>query len=208
VRFWKRENGRLEAELRASRPAPSDEFVRSLARHVETRSRNRTLYRLSRVSFAAAVTVLMLGTLASFGGLSYAASAPAKAVDAVRDAVSSDTRRVVQGSSAQAQYAPQKVTICHVLPNGREITLSVAEAAVAAHLRHGDYLGRCNGTGGVAGAGGGSDVTGGGGTGGALAGTQAGTLPFTGLSLAGTVLLSGVLMGTGFVLRRRATAID
>ena len=202
MRFWKRENRRLESELRGSRPTPSDEFVRSLARHVEARTRSRTLYRLSRISFAGAVTVLMLGTLASFGGLSYAASAPAKAVDAVSDAVTSDTRRMVQGSSAQAQYAPQKVTICHVLPNGREITLSVAEAAVAAHLRHGDYLGRCNGTGGVAGAGGGGNLAGTGG------GAQAGTLPVTGLSLAGTVLVSGLLMGIGFLLRRRATAID
>src|SRR3990167_5686053 len=37
---------------------------------------------------------------------------------------------------------PETVTLCHE-PGGSQVTLSVAPAAVAAHLDHGDYLGEC-----------------------------------------------------------------
>ena len=39
---------------------------------------------------------------------------------------------------AQKQYGHHKVTICH---KGK--TISVAQPAVKAHLKHGDRLGRC-----------------------------------------------------------------
>ncbi|MGE5691361.1 MAG: hypothetical protein ACM33B_12470 [Pseudomonadota bacterium] len=207
MRGWKREHRKLEAELRANRAAPSHDFVRALSRHVEDRSRNRTLFALSRVSFAASLTVLMVGMLASFGGLGYAASAPTKAVDVVKAAVVTNAKpRVVQRSAGQAQYEPRKVTICHRLPNGRRVTITISESALAAHLRHGDTQGACPaGVGGVAGVGGGGTL----GAGGSLGATSsAGSLPFTGLSLGATLLLSSLLLGAGIALRRRATTID
>jgi hypothetical protein len=46
------------------------------------------------------------------------------------------------GSVASAQYQYGKVTICHVTPAQR-VTITVAAAAVPAHLAHGDSVGAC-----------------------------------------------------------------
>ncbi|MEP6978907.1 MAG: hypothetical protein ABI948_12720 [Thermoleophilia bacterium] len=153
------------------------------------------LYAASRFSFAAAVTVLVLGSLASFGGLGYAASGTNQAFTAVKQVVT-PSRHVVRHSAARDQYAPEKVTICH---KGHTITIS--RSALPAHLRHGDTIGPCP-AGGVAGAGAGLGRRPGGGS---LGPTAArGTLPFTGISLGVTVLLSLILATTGFALRRSA----
>ena len=45
-------------------------------------------------------------------------------------------------SIAAAQYQYDKVTICQVTGAG-EVTITVAAAAVPAHLRHGDTRGAC-----------------------------------------------------------------
>jgi hypothetical protein len=50
--------------------------------------------------------------------------------------------RVAGNSIAVAQYQDDKVTICHVTGSG-EGTITVAAAAVPAHLRHGDTVGAC-----------------------------------------------------------------
>jgi hypothetical protein len=144
------------------------------------------------LSFAAALTVLMVGTLASFGGLGYAASSTKEAAIAVKDIVASSRPQVVHSSAAQDQYGPQKVTICH---KGHTITIS--RSALPAHLAHGDFVGVCPaGAGGVAGAGAGGTL--------GLASQSGNTLPLTGLSLGATVLASLLLMTLGFALRRRA----
>jgi hypothetical protein len=131
------------------------------------------------------LTVLVLGTLASFGGLGYAASGTEHAVRTMKQVVAPSGPQIVQ-SAAQAQYAQPKVTVCH---NGHTITIS--KAALPAHLRQGDTAGAC----GVAGA----SVQ-------RFAGTSAagGTLPFTGISLGVTVLVALLLVSLGLALRRRA----
>jgi len=156
--------------------------------------RNR-LYAASRLSFAAAVTVLVLGSLASFGGVGYAASGANQAFTAVKQIVKPSRPHVVRQTAAQDQYQPQKVTICH---KGHTITIS--RSALPAHLRHGDTIGPCP-AGGVAGAGANLGHNGSGN----LGATQSrGTLPFTGLSLGATTLLSLAFLLGGIALRRRA----
>jgi hypothetical protein len=122
--------------------------------------------------------VLMLGTLASFGGLGYAASSTKQAVKTVKQVVSPSRPQVVHNSAAQAQYGQPKVTICH-----KGHTITIAEPALPAHLRHGDTRGAC----GVAGAGAQQSA-------GGTLGASGGTLPFTGISLGATVLIAAVLL--------------
>ena len=178
----------LGAVLRASRPEPSRDFVDTLSARIASDGRRTRLRSTSRLSFAAALTVFMLGTLASFGGLGYAASSTKGAFQKVSALEGPSAGR----TPASDQYV-EKVTICH---NGH--TISISQSALAAHRRHGDTIGPC----GVLGAS--ASRTPGGGTLGATASGAA--LPFTGISLAATVLVSLVLMTLGFALRRRANA--
>jgi LPXTG-motif cell wall-anchored protein len=193
-RFRLRHDDDLARELRANRPQLPDDFVQSLARRIDTGGRRTHLYVMSRLSFAAAISVLLLGTLASFGGFSYAAASARGAVKAVKGVVAPARPQVAHHSAAQDQYGPQKVTICH---KGHTITIS--RAALPAHQAHGDTIGPCP-PGGVVGAG--ANRNGGGVLG--SSGTS-GTLPQTGISLGATVLASLLLMGIGFALRRRAS---
>jgi hypothetical protein len=114
----------------------------------------------SRVAFAAAITTFMLGTFASFGGLSYAASGASTAAQAVERVVVEQVPLVRENSAAADQYGPA------VTPPAEEEAASVA---------------------------------------GTVAGAEAasGTLPFTGVSLAMTLLISLGLIGGGVMLRRR-----
>ena len=178
----------LGVELRASRPEPSRDFVDTLSERIAPDGRRTRQRSASRLSFAAALTVFMLGTLASFGGLGYAASSTKAAFKKVGALEGPSAAR----TPASDQYV-EKVTICH---NGHTITIS--QSALPAHLRHGDTIGPCDVLGASA-----SRTLGGGALGTTASG---GALPFTGISLAATVLLSLVLMTLGFALRRRANA--
>ena len=186
-RFWPGRKDDLGVELRASRPEPSRDFVDTLSERIASDGRRTPLPSASRLSFVAALTVFMLGTLASFGGLGYAASSTKGAFKKVSALEGPSAAR----TPASDQYV-EKVTICH---NGHTITIS--QSALPAHRRHGDTIGPC----GVLGASA-SRARGGG----ALGATSGGALPFTGISLAATVLVSLVLMTLGFALRRRANA--
>jgi hypothetical protein len=178
----------LGVELRARGPEPSRDFVDTLSERIASDGRRTRMRGASRLSFAAALTVFMLGTLASFGGLGYAASSTKGAFKKVSALEGPSAAR----TPASDQYV-EKVTICH---NGHTITIS--QSALPAHRRHGDTIGPC----GVLGAS--ASRTRGGGALGATA--SGGALPFTGISLAATVLVSLVLMTLGFALRRRANA--
>lgn len=188
-RFRPGRQDELGSELRAGRPEPSSDLVQTLSERIGSNGRRARLHTASRLSFAGALTVLMLGTLASFGGLSYAASGTKQAVIAVKQVVAPLRPQAAGNTAARDQYEPKKVTICH---NGRTITIS--RSALPAHLRHGDTVGPCAGN------------TAGTGAGRTQGGTQGagGTLPFTGISLGATVLASLLLMTLGFALRRRA----
>jgi hypothetical protein len=192
TRIWRRKDG-LARELRALRPEFSDDFVRGLSEHIDPSGRRTRLHAGARLSFVAGLTVLVLGMVVSFGGLGYAASETSQVLKVAKRAVTPSRPHVVHNTAAQAQYGPEKVTICH---KGHTITIS--RSALPAHLRHGDAVGPCP-TGGVAGASGTRSLT-------ASPGTTATgqTLPFTGISLGVTVLVSLGLMILGLALRRRA----
>jgi type VI protein secretion system component VasF len=85
--------------LRAHRATAPSEFRDSLEQRIEARTHRSPLYTWSRVSFASAVTVFMLGLLASFGGLGYAASGAGQAADSLQATVG--TVRYVGETAAQ-----------------------------------------------------------------------------------------------------------
>ncbi|HEY2371463.1 MAG TPA: hypothetical protein VGH82_02855 [Gaiellaceae bacterium] len=105
----------------------------------------------------AAFVVLVVGSFASFGGLSYAASGGAHALRTVAHAATGQ-KVVVRHSSAGAQYDHQVL--------GVKATKTKPHKAVLA------------------------------------APVKSGTLPFTGISLLVTVLLSLALAAGGYFLRR------
>jgi hypothetical protein len=114
--------------------------------------------RWSRAAFVAAFVVLVVGSFASFGGLSYAASGGAHALRTVAHAATGH-KVVVRNSSAASQYNKTPGQVLGVK------TTKHHKKVLAAPVK-------------------------------------SGTLPFTGLSLLVTVLLSLALAGGGYVLRR------
>jgi hypothetical protein len=102
-RRWRRRESDLEAQLRVARVEPRDEFVGELSRHIVARNSAPTVRPWSRVAFAGAVTTLMLGMFASFGGIGYAASGADHTYKAVRTLVV-DHRVTVRHSAAADQY--------------------------------------------------------------------------------------------------------
>ena len=143
-RFWNRQD-ELE-RLLSDRPAPPPRLVDTVLRQFGTATpgRQRSSFRLG---LAAAVSVGMLVALAALGGLGYAASSVQHAVRAAVQVVGPSTpQRADQPTlnSAAAQYG-QKVTICHVTPNGKQHEVSISQNAVASFLAHHpkDYLGPC-----------------------------------------------------------------
>jgi hypothetical protein len=171
--MWKRKSAGLEGMLRAVRAEPRREFVEGLEARVARAQRRPRVS--SRLAFAGAVMTLMLGTFASFGGLGYAASTAAHAVRTVKHVAVGDTV-VVHHSSADEQYpgtAPPPPPLKNTPPTNNP---SSGTAAGTNNVAAG-------GTQGVAAA--------------------SGSLPFTGLSLLVTVVVSLLMIATGLVLRRR-----
>jgi hypothetical protein len=109
MRYWRRrqEPFDLEAELRAARPEPSNELVRTL----ESRVRNdgRTRVGTLRVAFVGALTAVMLVALGSVGGVGYASSAAQDAAVSVKRVVQpKKVVRVLKKSPAIDQYGGKK----------------------------------------------------------------------------------------------------
>src|SRR4051794_4804386 len=162
-RRWFNRGSQLDAQLRSSRPQARDEFVKSLSRQVVGRARTPTWAR-SRVAFAGAVSTFILGTLVSFGGLSYAASGAVGTYHTVKQVAVKHTLFVsVHKSSASSQYAPKPKP--HK-KHHRQASTGVAGVQAAVSKR-------------------------------------SGTLPFTGISLLTTLVISLALIATGLLLRRR-----
>ena len=109
--MWKprriRPESELDAALRSRRSEARAEFVAELSgRVLGERFAQRRAW--SRVAFAAAVSTFILGTFASFGGLSYAASGANGTYHAVKQVAVKHTLIVsVHKSSASDQYAPK-----------------------------------------------------------------------------------------------------
>jgi len=107
--MWIRRSGfrrepELESALRELRSQASAELVDDLSRRVAGQ-RSSAPRAWSRTAFAAAVSVFILGTFASFGGLSYAASGASGTYGAVKQVVVKHKLTVsIPTSSAEAQY--------------------------------------------------------------------------------------------------------
>ena len=158
----RRERSNAEDALREYRASPRDEFVRSLSTRI-AKERPRVQTAWSRLAFAGAVSALMLGTFASFGGLSYAASGAASSYGAVKQVIAQKKVAVtIHKSSADDEYGE---------PGDEEEQGSAGEEKTNA----------------VA----------------ATAAAEAGSLPFTGISLVLTVFIGCLLVALGLILRRR-----
>lgn len=97
----------LESLLRRARPEASPELIGRVAAIVEARSA-RQHRRWSKAAFAGAVTVFMLGTFASFGGLSYAASSARDTAEAVKSLLTASAPTVRSNSAAADQYEEEE----------------------------------------------------------------------------------------------------
>ena len=175
-KMWKREADSVERELRDARPQPSDELVGRLATSVAGAGRRRREW--SRVSFAGALTVFMLGTFISFGGLGYAASGVVSSVQIVQHVVvpvkHKIRTRVQIRSSASDEYG-NVTTVVKTVVKTKTVTKPTVKTKVL-------------------------------GTTASIKPTTAkagNTLPFTGFSLLGTVVIGLALVGFGVFLRRR-----
>lgn len=158
----------LETVLRQQRAEARDEFVDQLSERLEARS-SPAPRAWSRVALAGAASTFILGTVASFGGLGYAASGAEGTYHAVKQVAVKHTLFVsVHKSSASDQYSPK--------PKAKPKAHKPSTAS------------------GVAGAQAGAQ---------AAVARPSGTLPFTGISLATTLLVSLALIAAGLVLRRR-----
>ena len=104
---WKWGRDDVERQLRESRALPTDEFVANVAGSVRRASSHQTR-RYSRVAFAAALSVMMLGTFASFGALSYAATGASETVQTVQRIVTGQAPVARKSTSASDQYAPKE----------------------------------------------------------------------------------------------------
>lgn len=131
----------LESALVRERPAPPAELRRRLDARIQEQRRVERRYAGARLSFAAALTVFMLGSFASVGGLGYAANGARDALRAVKDAVvpsERDALRRLTGSSGQLQYGPDNIPICHRVGPGDFVIITIPREELEQHLAHGD----------------------------------------------------------------------
>jgi hypothetical protein len=174
--FWSRSDGdsELEAALRRHRPEPRDQFAGELVHRISGGSRMVRLYALSRLSFAAALTVLIFGSVGSFGGLGYAATSAKQAAEAMNEVLVPKKQKrvkIVKGSAAQTQYPEEGV-----LPAQETIEVRGVKKAPRAPVQATPLS----------------------------AAPERGELPFTGLALGSTIVLALLLLGLGAALRRIA----
>lgn len=126
-RLWNRGGDKLERELRASRAVPRDEFVSEVTGAVR-RASTRQVRRYSRVAFAGALTVMMLGTFVSFGALSYAATGASDTVQTVKRIVKGQAPLAQKATAASDQYAP-KAIVAKVVKQKAPPAAQVAQVA-------------------------------------------------------------------------------
>jgi hypothetical protein len=109
VKIWKGQQDPVDNALRSAAPRAADELVDELSGRVLA-SATRRSGRSSRTAFGAALTVFMLGTFASFGGIGYAATSAQSTVTAVKRVVIAEKKaKTVAQTSAATQYGAQKV---------------------------------------------------------------------------------------------------
>jgi hypothetical protein len=184
--FKRRRSDEVEKLLRSARPLPPSNLVASISE----RAGAPTARRRSRLAFAAAATTFALGSLISFGGLGYAASASYRTVEVVKRIVVTSPPRTLARSSASDQYRQSSLPQRPTPPpstkpvHGARLGAKGAEAAqqqVGRRVRTTVKRPAVK----------------------APPVKASGQLPFTGLSLAATLALSAALVALGLFLRRR-----
>ncbi len=163
-KFWKREEP-LERELRTSFEA-TPEFEKAVSRQISESTPRVRYARASRGSFAMALAVFMLGTFASFGGVSMAAQGAKQTVSAVSHLTVSQ-KPTAHRTAATDEYTQAQVKPAHIV----KVKATPKKHSAVKPTK--------------------------------LATTKTtGTLPFTGLSLLATAVLSLLFLGSGLLLRR------
>lgn len=109
----RRDRDQLERMLQRSRPEAPEALVESISARVEATARRQPMrFAPSRI-FALVLTLAMFGALASFGGISYAASAAQHAVSAVKRVAEPNPIVHAVQTPAQRQYGvPGKPPAC------------------------------------------------------------------------------------------------
>jgi hypothetical protein len=96
--MWRGDDkGKLEKELRRSRPVPRRDFVSGLVSQIRVRPERRRSF---RIAFVGGLTTVMLGAVAATGGIGQAAAA----MKSVVSTVSGGGASVVNNSPAHDQY--------------------------------------------------------------------------------------------------------
>lgn len=162
----------VESALRAGRPEPTDELVSDLSALVSASP--GYAHRGSRLAFAAALAVLVVGTFLSFGGAAYAANETAQ----------SSATPSSPASAAQDEYGSQPVAKVPPAPPQNPTQNTKPETVTQTPATTTNPTSEVKGET-------------------ATAPTKSGTLPFTGIGLGTTVLLSVLLVTLGVFLRRR-----
>jgi hypothetical protein len=101
---WGRQFSDVELLLHEHSPSPRPEFIDAVAVSLRRRDTRRRVP--SRIAFASALTTVMLGTFAAFGGLSYAATSADRGTAALKQAAAmgENAPRVSERSPAADQY--------------------------------------------------------------------------------------------------------
>jgi hypothetical protein len=105
MRFWRKD--KLEREL-ATAFRPSEQFESELQARVSASVPQRPFARSSRIAFASSVAVFMLGTFASFGGVSLAAESAKGTFHAVKRVTVAQAPLVRHKTSASDEYGKKK----------------------------------------------------------------------------------------------------
>lgn len=153
----------VEVALRADRPEPGAALVADLSAFVSASPME--VHRGSRLAFASALAVLVIGTFLSFGGAAYAANGATQA-----PATPAST------SAAADEYGDQAVA---------EVPLTPPTAPKSEEPTSQGPTSQVEGATATAPA------------------QKSGTLPFTGVGLGSTALVSLLLVSLGVYLRRR-----
>lgn len=144
--FRRSQQSKLEAKLRRNRPLPDDELVDGIVSHIDADRPAVVRPRGLRVAFVAA-TIGAAAALATFGGVSYAASGVEHAAVAVKHvfvakqpaqaakpALSADVLNALQPgkTSAADQYLPPGITPVQALTSFQQYVLKANQDLQAA----------------------------------------------------------------------------
>ena len=178
---WKKDRDPVEQALRVDRPEAPEGLVAELTGRIPADRRAGG----SRAAFLAALTVFMLGSFASFGGLGYAASSAQSTVKAVKRTVAPASKQKTVStrlavSSADDQYNEKALTVKRVA-SAKPVKKVASATAASTKAPPKPATGSATPP---------------------VAAVQGETLPFTGFGLGATAGFGSLLLALGVFLRR------